>query len=60
MAPQKIKINMPGVASGKEITASPTGEGFTSEERVRLMLQGSVSEESNYKASLPPLSYDQA
>ncbi|TVY53227.1 Acyl-coenzyme A thioesterase 13 [Lachnellula cervina] len=41
MAPQKIKINMPGVASGKEITASPTGEGFTSEERVRLMLQGS-------------------
>ncbi|TVY37625.1 Acyl-coenzyme A thioesterase [Lachnellula subtilissima] len=49
MAPQKMKINMPGVASGKEISGSPTGEGFTSEERVRLMLQGSISEDSNYE-----------
>ena len=51
MAPQKAKVDMPGVASGKEITGSPTGEGFTSEERVRLMLHGSISEESNYQVN---------
>ncbi|TVY14461.1 Acyl-coenzyme A thioesterase 13 [Lachnellula arida] len=49
MAPQETKINMPGVASGQEITATPTGEGFTSEERVRLTLQGASSKVSNYK-----------
>jgi hypothetical protein len=49
MAPKKSKVDMPGVASGKELAGIPVGDE-TAEERVNALLGGSVAEDS-YKVS---------
>jgi hypothetical protein len=50
MAPQKSKVNMPGVASGKELVGIPTGNE-SPEERVLALLGGSVAE-NTYQVSV--------
>jgi hypothetical protein len=49
MARQKLAVNMPGVAPGKELAGIPVGDE-TAEERVLALLGGTVTEDS-YKVS---------
>jgi len=44
MAPQKTKVNMAGVAEGKELIGIPTDEDISSEDRVKALLFNSMSE----------------
>jgi acyl-coenzyme A thioesterase 13 len=50
MAPQKLAVNMPGVAPGKALAGIPVGDE-TAEERVLALLGGSVTEDS-YQVSI--------
>jgi hypothetical protein len=50
MARQKLAVNMPGVAPGKELAGIPVGDE-TAEERVLALLGGTVTEDS-YKVSV--------
>jgi acyl-coenzyme A thioesterase 13 len=43
MAPQRTKVNMPGVAEGKELIGVPTEDDASSEERVNALFKGSLS-----------------
>jgi hypothetical protein len=53
MAPQKTKVEMPGVANGKELTVIPTGDEVTAKQRVSALLDGSIAEESGYEVKTP-------
>lgn len=48
MAPQKSKVEMPGVASGKELSTIPTGDDVSAMDRVNALVGGSISEDSGY------------
>jgi acyl-coenzyme A thioesterase 13 len=50
MAPQKLAVNMPGVAPGKALAGIPVGDE-TAEERVRALLGGTVTDDS-YQVSV--------
>jgi len=45
MAPQKSKVNMPGVAAGKEVAGIPVGDE-SAKERVLALLGGSMMEDT--------------
>jgi acyl-coenzyme A thioesterase 13 len=53
MAPQKLTVNMPGVAPGKALAGIPVGDE-SAEERVLALLGGSVAE-NTYQVSYFPL-----
>jgi hypothetical protein len=45
MAPQKSKVDMPGVAAGKDVAAIPVGDE-SARERVLALLGGSMMEDT--------------
>ncbi len=50
MAP-KTKVNMPGVAEGKELIAIPTDDHVSEMERVKSFLSNSMSSEADDEVS---------
>jgi hypothetical protein len=52
MAPHKSKVNMPGVAAGKEVAGIPVG-AESAKERVLALLGESVAEDK-YQVSASP------
>lgn len=42
---QKTKVAMAGVAEGKELIGIPTDDSYSSEDRVKALLMGSMSED---------------
>lgn len=52
MAHQRTKINMAGVAKGKELIGVPTDDDVSSEDRVNSLFKGSLSEDI-YQVCIP-------